>query len=64
SVPHPNPDLSLRVEGPVTTSDLVAVATCRRVARGVATVESEVWDADQLVASAISTSLFMAQKSR
>jgi acyl-coenzyme A thioesterase PaaI-like protein len=63
-VPHPNPDVSLRFAGPVTSSDLVAVATCRRVARGVATVESEVWDADQLVASAISTSLFMAQKSR
>jgi acyl-coenzyme A thioesterase PaaI-like protein len=60
-VPHPNPDVSLRFAGPVTSSDLVAVATCRRVARGVATVESEVWDADELVATAISTSLFMAQ---
>ena len=60
-VPHPNPDVSLRFAGPVTSSDLVAVATCRRVARGVATVESEVWDADALVATAISTSLFMAQ---
>ncbi|MCP3989691.1 MAG: thioesterase family protein [Actinomycetia bacterium] len=61
-VPHPNPDVSIRFAGPVTSSDLVAVATCRRVARGAATVESEVWDGAQLVASAISTSLFMAAK--
>ena len=61
-VPHPNPDVSLRFAGPVTSADLVAVATCRRVARGIATVESEVWDAGELVASAISTSLFMAKK--
>ncbi|MCP3854915.1 MAG: thioesterase family protein [Actinomycetia bacterium] len=61
-VPHPNPDISLRFAGPVTTTDLVAVAACRRVAHGVATVESEVWAAGSLVATAISTSLFMAQK--
>ena len=32
----------------------------RRVAQGVATAESEAWDAPQLVASAVSTSLFTA----
>ncbi|MCP5028922.1 MAG: thioesterase family protein [Actinomycetia bacterium] len=60
-VPHPNPDISLRFAGPVTSTDLVAVAACRRVAQGVATVESEVWADGSMVASAISTSLFMAQ---
>ncbi len=59
-IPHPNPDISIRFAGPVTSSDLVAVAACRRVSCGVATVESEVWDGEALVASAISTSLFIA----
>jgi len=59
-IPHPNPDVSLRFAGPATSSQLVAVARCRRVSRGVATVDSEVWDGQGLVASAISTSLFMA----
>ena len=61
-IPHPNPDVSLRFAGPVTSSQLVAVARCRRVARGVATVDSEVWDGQSLVASALSTSLFMARR--
>lgn len=30
-VPHPNPDLSIRFAGAITSSDLVAVAACRRV---------------------------------
>ncbi len=59
-VPHPNPDLSIRFAGPITSSELVAVAACRRVSRGAATVESEVWDGTEFVASAISTSLFIA----
>jgi acyl-coenzyme A thioesterase PaaI-like protein len=61
-VPHPNPDISLRFAGPVASSDLVAVAACRRTNAGVATVESEVWDGPNLVATAISTSLFMAKR--
>lgn len=59
-IPHPNPDVSLRFAGPATSAQLVAVARCRRVSRGVATVDSEVWDGEGLVASAVSTSLFMA----
>lgn len=60
-VPHPNPDVSLRFAAPVTSSQLVAVARCRRVAQGVATVDSDVWDGQELVASAIATSLFTAR---
>ncbi|MGI9594920.1 MAG: acyl-CoA thioesterase domain-containing protein [Acidimicrobiales bacterium] len=60
-IPHPNPDLSIRFAGPITSSDLVAVAACRRVYRGAATVESAVWDGKELVAAAISTSLFIAR---
>ena len=59
-VPHPNPDVSLRFAGQITSADLTAIATCRRVDRGVATVESEVWDRAELVATAVSTSLFLA----
>lgn len=57
-VPHPNPDISIRFAGPVSGSELVAIATCRRVDRGVATVQSEIWDGDDLVGAAVSTSLF------
>ena len=61
-IPHPNPDVSIRFAAPVTSPDLVAVASCRRVTQGVATVASEIWDGEQLVANAISTSLFMANR--
>ncbi len=61
-VPHPNPDVSIRFAGPVTSTTLVAIAASRRVASGVATVTSEIWDGADLVGTAISTSLFMAQR--
>jgi acyl-coenzyme A thioesterase PaaI-like protein len=61
-VPHPNPDISIRFAGPVTSPELVAIASCSRVTRGVATVESEIWDGPDLVAVAVSTSLFTAPR--
>ncbi len=60
-VPHPNPDLSLRFSGPVTNEDLVAVAVCREISGGLATVETEVWQDQSLVAKGISTSLLLAK---
>ncbi|MEC7827214.1 MAG: acyl-CoA thioesterase domain-containing protein [Actinomycetota bacterium] len=60
-VPHPNPDLSLRFSGPVTHEDLVAVAVCREISGGLATVETEVWQEQSLVAKGISTSLLLAK---
>mgnify|MGYP001585120829 CR=1 FL=1 len=60
-VPHPNPDLSLRFLGPVTNEDLVAVAVCREISGGLATVETEVWQDQSLVAKGISTSLLLAK---
>ena len=56
-VPHPNPDLSLRFLEQVTANDLVAIGTCREISRGFATVETEVWQDQSLVATGMSTSL-------
>ena len=58
-VPHPNPDLSLRFLNQVTRSDLTAIGTCREISRGFATVQTEVWQGQCLVASGISTSLLI-----
>ena len=60
-VPHPNPDLSLRFSAQVTQQDLVAIGTCREISRGFATVETEVWQDQSLVATGISTSLLTAK---
>ena len=60
-VPHPNPDLSLRFCGPVTGDNLVAVAICREMSGGLASVETEVWQEQSLVAKGISTSLLLAK---
>ena len=56
-VPHPNPDLSLRFLEQVTANDLVAIGTCREISRGFATVQTEVWQDQSLVAIGMSTSL-------
>tara|TARA_B100001559_G_scaffold188567_2_gene157761 strand:+ start:399 stop:1190 length:792 start_codon:yes stop_codon:yes gene_type:complete len=60
-VPHPNPDLSLRFLGPTEGQHLVAIALCREISGGLATVETEVWQQQSLVATGISTSLLLSQ---
>ena len=60
-VPHPNPDLSLRFLGPPEGPYLVAIALCREISGGLATVETEVWQQQSLVATGISTSLLLSQ---
>ncbi len=60
-VPHPNPDLSLRFSGPATRQDLVAIAICREISGGLATVETEVWQEQSLVAKGLSTSLLLSR---
>ena len=60
-VPHPNPDLSLRFSGPADNGDLVAIAICREVSGGLATVETEVWQQQSLVAKGLSTSLLLSK---
>tara|TARA_Y100000590_G_scaffold378734_1_gene445903 strand:+ start:2408 stop:3199 length:792 start_codon:yes stop_codon:yes gene_type:complete len=60
-VPHPNPDLSLRFVDRVTANDLIAIGTCREISRGFATVETEVWQDQSLVATGMSTSLLTAK---
>ena len=58
---HPNPDLSLRFLGPTEGQHLVAIALCREISGGLATVETEVWQQQSLVATGISTSLLLSQ---
>jgi len=55
----PNPDLSLRFCGEVTSQLAVGVGRLDRVAGGVAAVSVEVWSADALVATGVSTALMI-----
>lgn len=59
SVTHPNPDLSMRFCGDVTTDVVVGVGRTVRADGGVASVSIEVYSADDLVAIGISTSLLL-----
>jgi len=59
-VAHPNPDLSLRFAGPVTSEELIGVGRLARVHAGLATVAVEVWADGHLVAVGVSTSTLIA----
>jgi acyl-coenzyme A thioesterase PaaI-like protein len=58
-VSTPNPDLSLRFVGEVTTGEVVGVGRLERAANGVAAIGLEVWSKQQLVATGISTALLI-----
>jgi acyl-coenzyme A thioesterase PaaI-like protein len=58
-VSTPNPDLSLRFFGDVTSSELVGVGRLERAANGVAAIGLEVWSDRQMVATGISTALLL-----
>lgn len=58
-VTHPNPDLSMRFCGEVTTDVVVGVGRTVRADGGVASVSIEVYSANDLVAIGISTSLLL-----
>lgn len=55
----PNPDLSLRFCGFVTTPIVVGVGRLDRASGGVAAVGVEVWSAGELVATGVSTALMI-----
>lgn len=55
----PNPDLSLRFCGAVTSPDIVGVGRLDRVGGGIAAVGVEVWSAGELVATGVSTALMI-----
>jgi acyl-coenzyme A thioesterase PaaI-like protein len=55
----PNPDISLRFCGEVTAPIVVGVGRLARAAGGVAAVNVEVWSADELVATGVSTALMI-----
>lgn len=59
-VPHPNPDLSLRFAGEVTTPHVVGVGKLERIQAGVAAVSISVFSGAEVVAKGISTSLLLA----
>lgn len=59
-VSHPNPDLSLRFCGEVTTPVVVGVGRTERAEAGVAAVGIEVWSGAELVAIGASTSLLLS----
>jgi acyl-coenzyme A thioesterase PaaI-like protein len=55
----PNPDISLRFCGEVTSPVIVGVGRWERSANGVAMVSVEVWSDDALVAVGVSTALLL-----
>lgn len=59
-VSHPNPDLSLRFCGEVTTPVVVGVGRTERAGGGVAAVDITVWSGTELVAVGSSISLLLA----
>jgi hypothetical protein len=58
-VATPNPDLSLRFCGDVTTDHVVGLARTERAAGGVATIRISVWSGEELVAVGVSSSLLL-----
>ncbi len=58
-VSTPNPDLSARFFGHVTTKDVVGVGTLDRAANGLAGISLEAWSDGKLVAHGISTALLL-----
>lgn len=59
SISHPNPDLSLRFCGEVTTDHVVGHGRLRRAHGGVAAVAIEVWSGPSLAAVGAATSLLL-----
>jgi acyl-coenzyme A thioesterase PaaI-like protein len=59
---HPNPDLSLRFAGPITSKEVIGVGRLERVHDGLATTAVEVWSASGLAAVGVSTSTLLAPK--
>jgi acyl-coenzyme A thioesterase PaaI-like protein len=57
--PHPNPDLSVRFAGAVTTRALLGAARLERIAGGVAVVSFGVYADGAAVAAGVSTSLVL-----
>ena len=55
----PNPDISLRFCGEVTTPVVVGIGRWERSSNGVAMVGVEVWSGDELVAIGVSTALLL-----
>lgn len=55
----PNPDLSMRFVGDVTTKDVVGVGTLERAANGVAAIGLQAWSDRRLVATGISSALLL-----
>jgi acyl-coenzyme A thioesterase PaaI-like protein len=55
----PNPDLSLRFCGEVTTDTVVGVGRLDRAEGGIAAVSVEVWSDGELVATGVSTALMI-----
>ena len=60
-VPHPNPDISLRLPGSGSGEMLIGVGRLARVEAGLATVAVEVSRGGSLVALGVSTSVFLAR---
>ena len=58
-VSTPNPDLSLRFCGEVTTDHVIGLARTERAAGGVAVVAISVWSGDALVAAGVSSGLML-----
>jgi acyl-coenzyme A thioesterase PaaI-like protein len=58
-VSTPNPDLSLRFCGDVTTDHVVGLARTERADGGVAVVRIGVWSGDELVAIGVSSALLL-----
>jgi acyl-coenzyme A thioesterase PaaI-like protein len=63
-VPHPNPDLSLRLAAELTTDELVAIGLLERVHAGLAIVRIEVRAGVDLVAIGVSSSMLLGTGQR
>ncbi len=55
----PNPDISVRFCGPVTTPTVVGSSRMLRASDGIAAVDVKVWSGEMLVGTAISTALLL-----
>jgi len=59
SVSTPNPDLSVRFCGEVSTEHVVGLARAERAAGGVAVVRMSIWSGDELVGVGVSSTLLL-----
>lgn len=60
SIPHPNPDLSLRFIGDVRGPELVAIGRVERIHGGLAAVKVDVWSDGSIVAIGVSSSMLLS----